>query len=541
MIIKEFSKELLLKNSKQTEDSIILIQQFFIPQDIQRYKEIKDALQKNIENPHLSKIYLLNERIYSNEELDVSSNKIVQVNLQKRMSFKDVFDFVESENIQGYIVFSNSDIEIDTSIYKLNYTNISNEKQLLCLTRYEKNGNIIISINNKKFSRSCQDTWIYHSNFNVKEKNREIFDYFFGVPGCDNKLLYLFKILGYQIINASIKIKTFHHHKSITREYSFNRIERPYYFSIPYGLYDRTLSTSNFSDNNKLYHYIFEKLNKNECFIIPRVGGIENNIVYRYYKLIEEYKNNKNRFENTNLGIYYSDYLLHRFKNNAGIVLKSLEDVRIYSKLYLESFKNSEMYCVWDKNGYVYHKTHEVVLEKFQKDTIWAFTLDIYHYIHLEPWTLSLKGKKILIISSFVETIREKVKIREKIYNIDLFPECEFIFLKPPQTHGNNKSRVFHEELNDFIIEIKKIKNNFDVALVSSGGNGNLICNELFKMNKSSIYIGGVLQMYFGIYGERWLKERPDIMKLYKNEFWSRPKDEEKPKNYKNVEDSCYW
>lgn len=542
MIIKEFSKELLLKNSKQTEDPIILIQQFFIQEDNQRYKEMKNALQKNVENPYLSKIYLLNERIYSNEELHVSSNKIVQVNLQKRMSFKDVFDFVESENIQGYIVFSNSDIEINTSIYKLNYTNISNEKQLLCLTRYEIYEESLKKFRINTHKGNSQDTWIYHSNFNVKEKNREIFDYFFGVPGCDNKLLYLFKILGYQIINASIKIKTIHHHKSKTREYSFNnRIEKPYCYSIPYSLYDRKLSTSNFNDNNKLYHYIFEKLNKNECFIIPRVGGIENNIVYRYYKLIEEYKNNKNRFENTNLHSYFSDNLLNMFKNNAGIVVKSLEDVRIYSRLYLESFKNSDMYCVWDKNGYVYHKTHEVVLEKFQKDIIWAFTLDIYHYIHLEPWTLSLKGKKILIISSFVETIREKVKIREKIYNIDLFPECEFIFLKPPQTHGNNSSRVFHEELNDFIIEIKKIKNDFDVALVSSGGYGNLICNELFKMNKSSIYIGGVLQMYFGIYGERWLRERSDIMKLYKNEFWSRPKEQEKPKNYKNIEDSCYW
>ena len=180
MIIKEFSKELLLKNSKQTEDPIILIQQFFIPQDNQRYKEIKDALQKNIENPHLSKIYLLNERIYSNEELDVSSNKIVQVNLQKRISFKDVFDFVENENIQGYIVFSNSDIEIDTSIYKLNYTNISNEKQLLCLTRYEIYDESLKKFQFLLYKGYSQDTWIYHSNFNVKEKNRKIFDYFWS-------------------------------------------------------------------------------------------------------------------------------------------------------------------------------------------------------------------------------------------------------------------------------------------------------------------------------------------------------------------------
>ena len=88
---------------------------------------------------------------------------------------------------------------------------------------------------------------------------------------------------------------------------------------------------------------------------------------------------------------------------------------------------------------------------------------------------------------------------------------------------------------------LEKIKDTFDVALCSCGGYGNLVCSALFDMGKSAIYVGGVLQMYFGIYGERWLKERPDIMKLYMNEHWSRPKEVEKPSGFESVEDSCYW
>jgi hypothetical protein len=60
-------------------------------------------------------------------------------------------------------------------------------------------------------------------------------------------------------------------------------------------------------------------------------------------------------------------------------------------------------------------------------------------------------------------------------------------------------------------------------------------------MGKSSVYVGGVLQMYFGVYGERWLKERPDIMRLYMNKHWSRPNEDEKPQGFESVEDSCYW
>ena len=47
--------------------------------------------------------------------------------------------------------------------------------------------------------------------------------------------------------------------------------------------------------------------------------------------------------------------------------------------------------------------------------------------------------------------------------------------------------------------------------------------------------------MYFGIYGERWMRERSDVMRMFLNEHWSRPKESERPKNFKNVEKSCYW
>ena len=129
----------------------------------------------------------------------------------------------------------------------------------------------------------------------------------------------------------------------------------------------------------------------------------------------------------------------------------------------------------------------------------------------------------------------------EKIYGIDLFPECSFVFLKPPQTNGSNPSRDFSLELEDFCEKIKEIKDDFDIALCSCGGYGNLVCSYIYDLKKSAIYVGGALQMYFGVYGERWIKENPDIMKLYLNKYWSRPKNNEKPKNHDKIENSCYW
>ena len=68
-----------------------------------------------------------------------------------------------------------------------------------------------------------------------------------------------------------------------------------------------------------------------------------------------------------------------------------------------------------------------------------------------------------------------------------------------------------------------------------------MVCAEIYKLGKSAIYVGGVLQMYFGIYGERWLREFPEIMKLYLNNNWSRPKDSEKPLASKDIEKNCYF
>lgn len=96
-------------------------------------------------------------------------------------------------------------------------------------------------------------------------------------------------------------------------------------------------------------------------------------------------------------------------KNNAGIKLSNIDSVAKYSKLYLEAFDNCEIYCGWDKNGSCYPHisySHDYINTKYSnKQMIWAFALDIFHYIYSNPWTQSLKGKRILIVSPFEDTI----------------------------------------------------------------------------------------------------------------------------------------
>ena len=97
-------------------------------------------------------------------------------------------------------------------------------------------------------------------------------------------------------------------------------------------------------------------------------------------------------------------------------------------------------------------------------------------------------------------------------------------------------------ELQDFTRRLDAIRNDYDVALVSCGGYGNLVCNYIYEAhNKSAVYVGGVLQMYFGVLGGRWLKERSDVVRLFLNEHWSRPTASERPVNCDSIEKACYW
>ena len=77
-----------------------------------------------------------------------------------------------------------------------------------------------------------------------------------------------------------------------------------------------------------------------------------------------------------------------------------------------------------------------------------------------------------------------------------------------------------HIELQKFTSKLDSLE--YDVALVSAGGYGNLVCNYIYKNGKSAICVGDVLQMYFGILGSAWLTDRPDVLRLFLNEYWSK-------------------
>lgn len=209
-------------------DKIYLFQQFYIPSSEQRYLEIKDTLSRNVKLKCFEKIYLLNERIYTQDELGVDDNNVIcQIVIGKRLSFQDFFNNVG--DLSGFVVLSNSDIFFDKTINNIRRSIIREIKSVQCLRRYEfdekeKLGSCKLFHDEK----SSQDTWIFHTKY---IKTPSDCDFNLGTAGCDNTFGYKLFMEGYIILSSIGLLRTYHNHNCGYRNYDkVKTTHKPYIY-----------------------------------------------------------------------------------------------------------------------------------------------------------------------------------------------------------------------------------------------------------------------------------------------------------------------
>ena len=102
----------------------------------------------------------------------------------------------------------------------------------------------------------------------------------------------------------------------------------------------------------------------------------------------------------------------------------------------------------------------------------------------------------------------------------------------------NGRFDNWFEALEWMKSEIDKV--DFDVALLGCGAYGIPLQHYIRSLGKQSVYVGGGLQILFGIKGKRW-DNHPEISSFY-NDYWVRADESECIANYKNVEQGGpYW
>ena len=235
-----------INNKNYNEDSIYLITQFYISSNTERYKEILYCLKRNIQLNFFAKIYLINEREYSLDEMGITEDEnknIQQIIFQKgeRMKYIHSIALTKIKNLKGYIITANSDIFFDNSLLNIRKTSLSISKSFYALLRFEfinnLNENDKNNLNNCKLfgpRNDSQDTWIFHSNFLPINRQALSCNFMLGQAGCDNSIAFLFNSFGFKVYNEPYIIKTYHYHTSLVRVYTNqNRIQPPYLLVKP--------------------------------------------------------------------------------------------------------------------------------------------------------------------------------------------------------------------------------------------------------------------------------------------------------------------
>lgn len=189
-----------------------------------------------------------------------------------------------------------------------------------------------------------------------------------------------------------------------------------------------------------------------------------------------------------------------------------------------------------------YQSMEEYFIKKYmKKDLVMAQFRCFEPWYGKNPWSRALKGKKVLIIHPFAKTIVTQYEHREQIFpNTEILPEFTLLTQEAVQTVAGNKDERFDTWFDalDYMYS-EAMKTDFDIALLGCGAYGFPLAAKLKKAGKQAIHMGGMLQILFGIKGQRW--DSDPIVAPYYNDAWVRPSDGEKPKNSNVVEGGCYW
>lgn len=269
---------------------------------------------------------------------------------------------------------------------------------------------------------------------------------------------------------------------------------------------------------------LMEMINDSLPFFVGRLGATELSAMRVFdFQYESKYKKMMNQMQMWS-GIFPTDIELGiKFKN---LMLNVLPEIDLIG-VWLLAFEDY----------YVKNYT--------KKDILASYLLDLEPWCNPEcPWTAALKGKKVLVIHPFANTIESQYRNRDKIFpGTEILPEFELYTLRAVQTIAGKpdpRFRTWFDALDWMYNEAMSI--DFDVSIIGCGAYGFPLAAKLKCAGKKAIHLGGATQILFGIKGKRW-EENPAFayIQKYFNEYWIKPGDDDRPKHADKVEDGCYW
>lgn len=291
---------------------------------------------------------------------------------------------------------------------------------------------------------------------------------------------------------------------------------------------------------------IYDLLTTGRPCMVARFGGNELTSMVNYMGVARSSHSYLKYIQSREPQWWWNRLGVQLLTNNAGFFPATEEALARFGRLMLEDTRELDILgSCWDAERMVvdlYPRARKVKL----------VFLEPWH--SSRPWSRALKGKRVVVVHPFAESIASQYKRRELIFeNPDVLPQFASLrIVKAVQSigGGNEAFKDWFEALDFMKAEMDK--EPYDVAIIGCGAYGFCLAAHAKRTGHQGIHLGGATQLMFGITGNRWIKEYgmgdeyfsllpPGAYKALMNEYWVKPTEGETPRAAKNVEGACYW
>lgn len=274
--------------------------------------------------------------------------------------------------------------------------------------------------------------------------------------------------------------------------------------------YLRDVAVWNDYKNKAISCYLKEMMLREKPFFLGRIGGSDFEIANKYYNNNKIYSSNRMYEKDSQVVKHYNGYF--DFSNDKAKFIRYLE-VLIDSYIDCDCVSYGGKNIIDQFNDSKYLGRYYLFFNKILCNKV------AFDYTFMEAVTPFLRSfkewgntKKILIVSPFSESITYQFERKNRLIKGFEYPDFELLTYNTNITYNDpsdSKSSIsvetenWHEECAKITKEISNL--NFDIAFLSCGSYampvGSFIKSEL---NKKAIYVGGILNVLFNIYGKRY-------------------------------------
>ncbi len=157
-----------------------------------------------------------------------------------------------------------------------------------------------------------------------------------------------------------------------------------------------------------------------------------------------------------------------------------------------------------------------------------------------DSWIYGIEGKKVMIISPFVEYMERQYQKKDLLWSGIRIPSFEFRSVKAVFWYDGYKDSRFRSWFDALhYLYSEAMQQDFDIALLGCSTFSTPLALMFKREGKQAVHVGGPLQLMFGIKGKRWDEYFTDTY----NEHWIELPDETKVGNVDSLDmqGGSYW